>query len=613
MATKPTYKAGDAVAFWPLLGGFKPAGSSDLGLIEPLCGYRPPQADVLRQSWKLHNTEVLDVAMAAMAVCATNPLFAQRKVNTKTYKKAGARSATPTDLSNSYAAVLGRVGDIEGMIATAISTENKTQIASNAKDLREDVISTLKAKQSLVGTLTALSVASSFVKDNCVATDKQMSSIFDVSGDGFEAWGGSFVLSEFWKTVISEPLEKRAVEYSNLLAAQELNEITRFADLIPTYQAAYASLITELAKPAFSGSVHSAYFVLENGADGLEENTNAKRNKAGADKMINEYLWNVLVERFEILDSIVGTFFSMVSSTRNVHLPLVQRFMSGAILYCLVPMFTCVDNPRGPARVVLDFFSTHNTKFKSALTAMFSGFRVPALTSQCRAEMKRHLFDRIVHPSDGKMVMLGPRAEDSEKTSNYQALAASVDGSLVSIADIKHLKTLIPQKVSGQHRLLLIDRTPGRRLNLLKAIRATTVAANTEAEKAAKGIAYRALFTNGIAYAKLHYSQYEVNARPETAYFTATSNPLSIVAAAAAGSSPPTASNQRVAPLADKAALTADLLAALDLKPDFVPFRVKKTPKQPQAPKPPPSRPKSAGGKKGQKVKTKKPEKKRPS
>ena len=128
---KIKYSAKDAAALMPLLVGFKPAGrNNDLGIIEPLCTYRPPKADVLRQSWKIHNTETLDAVAAAMKKCGTSCTFALN------FQNEAPISSVNSNKRNNYLAVLGRFANIEKKKYLLELEEVRTIIAENAVELR---------------------------------------------------------------------------------------------------------------------------------------------------------------------------------------------------------------------------------------------------------------------------------------------------------------------------------------------------------------------------------------------------------------------------------------------------------------------------------------------
>ena len=131
-----TYKAGDAVAFMPLIVGLKFDGSNDLGLIEPLLRYKPPRANVLNQSWHLHHTDTLALARKAMTLAHTGPQFAQQKATDYQYKDAtGERHKDAKHPSNGYVAVLGKVREIEALITKKLSEPG--QIGLSEQILRE--------------------------------------------------------------------------------------------------------------------------------------------------------------------------------------------------------------------------------------------------------------------------------------------------------------------------------------------------------------------------------------------------------------------------------------------------------------------------------------------
>jgi hypothetical protein len=246
------------------------------------------------------------------------------------------------------------------------------------------------------------------------------------------------------------------------------------------------------------------------------------------------------------------------------------------------------------------------------------------LTEACREDLKAQLFERLIHKSIGnlKTCFLDPRVSTTDSTSIFVEMAACYNTAMKSVATVDSLKLLVSKRTECQPKFIGIDRTPGQRSNLLKAIRTKLGAAYSTAENAAKTIAYLALYNNGVAYAKLHYNSYRLDTRPEKTYFATTHNPLSITVSTAETPSASAGSADKpskpvepdpcirvnpfgIAEVNSGKVLNSDLLKAMELKSDFVPQNLtrpksstaKKTHEPPQTA--PPKQPSKSAKKEG--------------
>jgi hypothetical protein len=595
-----TYKAGDAVAFMPLLVGLKLDGNNDLGLIEPLFRYNPPRASVINQSWKLHHADTLAMVRKAMQLAHTTPLFAQREVNKHLYRDdtTGKRHTDEARISNSYVAVLGKVREIEALIAKKIQVpEVNKMILANAQKMRMDSVVTIRYKSKMTKEERARGSVSEFLQEKAKVIEKQMSSVFDVPGTGFGEWYANRAFDNFWTGYIASDANDEG--YESEVVLQEGDEVTKFLKIIDMYKTLYTALETRLVSKNFRTTVHVAYFKAN---EGVANDSHKDATEKVVDKMIDEYLWNVLLERFEILDSIVCTFFSLIGSTRNAPLNMVNKFMPNAILFCLSSVFKCVTPTEKIPTEICTFFSRYSMAFRSSLDTLFGTELKPiALTDDCRLKMRTKLDHRLFEAKN----TLIPQNDTDEDTNNFKQIMVFLNTCLGAVksatTELKELVTASVDKKNklNQQNVISVHRKPGKESILLKAIHEYTAASDTLAITAAKTIVYLSLFTNSSAYAKFHYKKHDYSSQPEIAYFTSTHNPLGLhnKATPKPGDEPQgveastPSSYQKVVPatMANVLAgtLTQEILAAMELRSDFAPLplqQAKKNPSQPQTP-----------------------------
>ena len=593
---KNKYKASDAVALMPLLVGFKPAGrNNDLGITDPLCTYRPPSADVLRQSWKLHNTETLDAVAAAMDTCGTNCLFALNCSSTgRKYTKSGAN--TKSEISNHYIAVLGRIDKIEKHI-TDVLKKSKDRVAGNTTLLRADTIGAFKSKLGMSDIEGAKHTMKDFIKQNSNVTETQMRKIFDIPNPDSRPWAGLSVFDSLWTTVVTSAT---LAPYEAITIEQEKKEIRAFTKIIELQKSMYTAFTAKITNPSeFQTLVQNKYLKSLYG-ESIPNNTKVEGDRIRANTFLNKYLWNVILERFEILDSTVSTFFSLICATRNIHVPLVRRFMQHAIFYCTEPLLACVTKPvlqtdtsskAKSVKDILGIFNEHSDAFLLFLTSMFSieessvsiYSNITALTPTERRSISTHIYDRLLHRSGNKVIMLGPRVDNNERTPIYTAIEKLIDKKMETVPMVK-MQTYIPTIKKTTPAFLTIFRTPEGTPYPVTAIREALEMDKTLSETV-KQIAYIRIYLDSTAYGVFHYE--EDNASALKTYMSASHNPLSLVVIKLTGTADGKAKND---PQAYDTILNttpnATILSALELKPDFTPDSSGGSKKQQKSPSP---------------------------
>ncbi len=616
-----TYKAGDAVAFMPLLVGLKLDGNNDLGLTEPLFRYKPPNADIFQQSWKVQQSNAITLAWArkAMKIAGASAVHAQTKENTHEYK--GIDGIRVKDsISNSYVAVLGKIQEIENRIKAKLEDSKvRTAILKNAQDMREDtatVVGLQIRKQLELGTAHAEALV--HLLENGKAVERRLSNVFSVSVSDSGGFSGARSFESFWAGTIEPNVLPPA--FGTEVQNQEQIELDKFRSILTMYSKLYAGVLPKLSSKTFQTSIRTAFIAAKSVPDDAHRDRIMKR----VEEKIDEYLWNVLIERFEILDSIVSTFFSYIGSTRNSHSTIVQKFMPNAILFCISPLFKYFIPSEKAPRAICSFFNDHSAAFRATLKTMFdTGLTVEALSTDCRHDMRSQLDAKLLV---GKKFITDGHYND-DKNNNFKQLSVFIGGCLTGQGNkINELRDLCTEKGVSDLKLqneISVNRATGDDLIVLNAIRALTKDSDIVAEQVAKRIVYSSLLRNSNAYFKFHYKVYNYDSRPEISYFKAAKSPLGLFETVqaepkAGNAAEPKAGNAaepkpgnageiesnksdlKFDPLTitdildtDKAIPVA-IESAMNLRPGFSPLPPKKTTPPPQTPRASKIRPASA-------------------
>ena len=552
MGEKVDYKIDDAVAYMPLIVGLHRVGSYDLGLFEPLCRYRPPKADIMRQSWGLRNSKTYGVVRAAVRKCNSGALFAlSADAKDKKFPARGNSIAEVTTKDNHFHSVIQRAKYIESMIMAELSA-SLNKIKANASTVRTSAMKELRYKIEMFDDDYAYNVAFDFLKKNSDANEVQMKNIFGFTGVNSPAWAGLNLFMNFWNSnVKAAPAED---SYKTKVEAQEEFSINSFLEIITAYHNAYNSLILNLPVK-LQENIQTAYF---KGDHAFNDNRKDSKIKELAD-VVDKYLWNVIYERLEILDSIVHTYFSMCCTSKSAHIPLAKKFMENAILYCLAPIFSAVPAPPTKYRSsvqgedvseqkrkddndraeIHEFFNRHTNEFKSALDIMFptgggdesKGLKsvLTPLNADDRSKIKNRLSQHLLIASNGNRKFVGPKAGEDEKTEHFLRIEKFVVGLLDTVSQMKLEDKVGKANIIHNDEIIRIHRSKGMKLDILQIINAS-LKPNTECLKQVKKIVYQNIYFDSVSYAAYHYKSFDSSITLQDSYFARISHPFSVSA-----------------------------------------------------------------------------------
>ena len=549
-ASNVKYNVNDAVALMPLLVGFAPEGrNNDLGLFDPLCIYRPPKADILKRTWELHHRQTLDLVAEAMKKCNTSCVFALGAVTTKTYRTGETRAAT-----NHYIAVLGRVAKIENRLA-AILIAKKDKIAKNAQSLRKDAFSSIRSKRFLSDGVALKTAMTEFLQENSTATESQLRKIFHVDNPDSRVWVGLDKFKTFWTSLIDMVNPEETVKYENLLLDQEKSELDFLKSTVDGYASFYSNAYTGL-NSSLQTSVRQEYLTKVFGSEeNIAISTKIAAYTRTVDRDLEKYLWNVILERLMLLNSVVSSFFSSICATRNTHTPLVNRFMDQAIIYCTAPLFTSVRTPLGDSKAdttvrdIRDSVKQHEDGFISFLTNVFSAdngisTKIRELSPAERGDIQTHFSSRLLVKENGRIVLLGPRLETKEKTGLYTEIETLLSEKMRGYFPTKALsahftnkegKVVIPVRHGATMKAAkpppgepLADGIPdpyAKKIDLVKLITGKIGQLST-LDGVFKQIVYYKIFSDSVCFGMFHYN--ENNKDAAAFYFSCISHPLGL-------------------------------------------------------------------------------------
>jgi hypothetical protein len=548
MATNPTivgekikYDIGDSVAFMPLIVGLHRVGGYDMGLFEPLCRYQPPKADIRRQSWKLRNSKMYGIVRAAAKKCNTGPLFAFKEGVIEKNNKSleGGKESK----YRCFFEVLWKAKKIEALISGELAKISGV-ITKNASTVRTAALKELSYKLDFFRDGHAFDVAFNFLRDNSIENEKQMKSIFGFTGVNVGAWAGLNSFGKFWQEyvrVISE-----VAKYEAKVAQHELLMINSFTTIISQYHGMYDGLISKLSDK-FDETLVTAYFKEKQ----VPNDSKMEQKSRNAKEIIDEYLWNVIFERLEILDSIVDTFFSICCGSRREHIPLTRKFMDNAVVYCLEPIFKAVKNPpiknttvkhgekvdeqkikRDNERADIHlFFTSHSAQFKTLLSLMkddsgIKGKVTPFSPKDLHSLRMSVSSCLMVAAEKNTHKLVGPKPKDDSKSELFSSLETFMTNLFKTVPDIS-LETLIDKKSKNNADIMRIHRSPGIRSDIFVKMHALCSTGNASYDNYKK-IVYTNLFSDSVSYAMYHFKSFDDSVLVQNSYFRRINHPFSL-------------------------------------------------------------------------------------
>ena len=512
-----TYSFGDAVALMPLAVGWKPTDSDYLDFFDHFIEYKSPRASLLKQAWEPYNSKVYNEVYAAMSLCRTGPLYAL-KTSVDSSKPVQGGAAADKSKTTALKGVFDKVQEIEDLINTCLSNaSNKTKITKNAENIRFDALSQLRVA-------AGDEAAKKIIVKNSHDIIKKMQLYFQLNYWNRESWNGLELFDDFF-----DKLNKGDADIPKKLGIQEENQYVLLKKILALYKKYYGDVTGNLTE-ANINTAKGNYCAKKWGVGQTEPPSNGQKEDTNKkiDKHINKFLWIMLIERLEVLNSIVSSFFSMVCCTRKKHASIVEKFMTYAIYYCVSPIFNCVENVKTvevsklskedtDRDTCLLFFKQYSSSFSGALTSFFGteiDGKISALNSSERTNNATELSKKIQSPEKGF-------AEEKDHTSLFYVIESFFKS---KFSRFETSKLSIQSGGKERFNVLTVYRDPTDDKTEIFSIMKSQFDSDKTAEKLAKIIAYSKIYFNTVAYGTFHKKKYELNSFKK--YLSVTSNPL---------------------------------------------------------------------------------------
>lgn len=356
-----------------------------------------------------------------------------------------------------------------------------------------------------------------------------MRKIFGFTGVNSSAWAGLDLFNKFWAGHVKTA--SQLTDYETKVQSQEEFLINSFLQIIPTYHTIYDDLKSNL-KLDIEKTVQEQYFTQDKACDDSRKESKVR----DVAEIIDKYLWNLIFERLEILDSIVHTYFSIICVSRSAHIPLAIKFMQNAIMYCLAPIFAAVPTPPTKYKInenmneqekkntneraeIHEFFTRHTTEFKSALDKMFtptgnseSGLHksIKKFELDDKTALKNSFSSNIMvaKGGGGERTLVGPKAQKDAETEYFKKIEKFVTDHLESVSQID-LEKKIDKNTKLYDGTIRVHRSKGMKLDILNKINGILKPENSSILSNVKKIVYQNIYFDSVSYATFHYKTYD--------------------------------------------------------------------------------------------------------
>ena len=516
------YSFEDSVAILPIAVGFKPSRGSLFPLLEAFTEYHPPNASILTQCLKPYNSKIYSELDSAMKFC-----------NIDMRQAASTKSTVATEVSvNAYSEVFKKIQEIEDAISKSITdfsiaavggSNDTCYIVKNAQFHREDVFNYFSGTLSGDSTEMRKSLMSNFSR-----TGKVMEAIFPEGSWKVSDWDGIDQFNSFWDKVIVNSTPENKTKFTSTLYSQEEKRVQSILHIMQLNKEFYNTVYAKTNSPAFMTDCEKL----------IKINTDAKSNDKTNErnKNMNIVLWNMLIERFEMLNSFVNTYFGLVCNTKQSHIPVVRQFMYYAIYSCFSPIFNiystvvvgddgrALTNKENDMNRCKEFISSLTKNFAAAYVSFFKTklpSKITNLSKEERIANKNLILNSIALKDwDGTLL------EQKPDSANFLhvIISTAFKESFLSCEHVKIPNSFV--KDGRNFKVLNVYRSKDPVvIDVVSAMR-STLGVGTDATTFAKTVAYYQIFHNAAAYGYFHFKDFQLDSMFK--YFSLTYHPLAL-------------------------------------------------------------------------------------
>lgn len=495
----------DSVALVPLVVGFKPSSSRLFPLLEPFTEFKSPNASVLDQCWKPYNSAVYSDVQAAMKLCGVDMLTAISNEYASVDKKDDPNSATN---KTALAKVFSKIAEIESkIIALMGNSDHKEMIKKNAKAHREDILNFFSGIYS-----DDVVPLREIMQKDAQKTFSTMQRYFKATAWNYTNWNGVDDFNQFW----NEKVVKRDSKLGDRLMSQEGRLVDMFDHILNLNSEFYKNVQASINKNNLLDECRKLK-VIANDAKKIENDN--KVNSA-----IKDYFWALLVERFEMLNSMVSTYFALICNTRKLHNAIVERFMGYAIHACVSPIFSCKvqveSDSSGPLKErdqkingCLTFYKNIDSSFNSCIGTFFDSSIQTTMVKDLNQTERSENRMNVSESMDKKSGDVDLIEKKSSELCLFLKIKKIFEEMFRGCENKKTSDFLSNNTKKSISNLRVVRDVPGANIksSIFKGIRTTVINLDTQAQTLAKTIAYYKIYYNVPAFGFFHFKDFDKN------------------------------------------------------------------------------------------------------
>ena len=369
--TRPS-KPDDAVALLPLLLGAIPQApsNSDTLLFKPFSRKYSPTSNIYEHTWELRTKPIVEKVFADMRACgikfsslityektiADEEIIAQYQqgdatTRTALQRKYDAIFTKEKTAHTPFLQILDNINTYDKMVSKAYN-KYKSVIRANAKTLRTCIKNKYGKNLKAVGEDNGKVLKAELytkLNDAFIARTKRMKA-FHFSAPaiicGTDVWNGISELKSAWNAASNW---ESIVENQEKLASRTANACMRLEN---DY---YDQLYTVMSEPGFIETVLKELVSEKLPSVTSKNETLTPESKANWIKFVTGFFKDILIERLEILQSHLYTFFTATMGTHKNTMEITMNFFN-AILHCSF----------GPAFVISEVVAVNNSSRKDS-------------------------------------------------------------------------------------------------------------------------------------------------------------------------------------------------------------------------------------------------------
>jgi hypothetical protein len=303
---------------------------------------------------------------------------------------------------------------------------------------------------------------------------------------------------------------------TEIIKTQEQMQVDSIIHILQLVDELYDKVHTKVNDNKLNTTIKSAY---ETKVRAIQNDPRKTRMEESIKRHTDEFLWKMLIERFEMLNSVVNTYFALICNTRKAHNSIVKKFMKYAIRSCVWPIFRCKEPIKEESigsdadtkiNNCLDFYKKASASFEKNMDVFFSDTNTANFLKKV-SESEHSENRNAVSESIGKF---GPdNFQLIDKKQDSSSLLKNIENSFDTIfkgCGIHELTGIASKENKDTLKVVRDESGENLKAQVFKIIKGV-ISHEKDARTVAKVIAYYKIFYNSAAFGFFHFKNFDKN------------------------------------------------------------------------------------------------------